>query len=110
MYTLYYRALPCNLQTFDHSLRKIPHDILSEKSFDVSEQLKQGFELEEIDWIDGNLTSPYALYYNYMSEMLPRVQAKHSTPSNPALRSNTHLPSSLTRLDNLRAPGLLPVQ
>jgi len=68
---------------------------LTAESVSVLENLKRSFGLDEEYWKDQVVRGPYEDFYSLLSEMAPRPQEK-LTPKNPALRSNTHLPSSST--------------
>jgi hypothetical protein len=70
---------------------------LSQDSLNVLQGIEREFGLEESEWKDKIVPGQYEDFYGYLTEMLPRNQEKHLTPRNPALRSNTHLPSSSTR-------------
>jgi hypothetical protein len=72
------------------------HD-LSEESQDILNQLRYGFGLHEEEWLNGNIDALYKEFYDDLAEMLPQVRVKQLTPRNPAVRSNTKLPSSSVR-------------
>lgn len=70
---------------------------LNQDGLKILEEMEQSFALDESEWKDRPVRGPYEDFYGHLSDMLPRLQEKHLTPKNAALRSNTHLPSSSTR-------------
>lgn len=67
---------------------------LSRESLGILSQLKLGFGLHKDEWANCSDTSPYKHFYDSLAAMLPQVKVRQLTTGEPAVRSNTKLPSS----------------
>ncbi|KAF4630897.1 hypothetical protein G7Y89_g7232 [Cudoniella acicularis] len=90
------RKLNFPLQPENHPLEDLHWEYnLSKENAEVLDQLRRGFGLPEEEWLKDNIDPLYEVFYNELASMRPQPRAKEvANTRNPAVRSNTKLPSS----------------